>query len=128
MAKSRDGVPKAARSCSIASSVASTVMIGRDAFGARQSPWKTSMSECLLSQPLELAPDPRFLLLPQSAPNERGHDALRTAPASADVPGLLLFTSGADCRHQAIFPFLDRKSTRLNSSHGSISYAVFCLQ
>src|SRR2546429_6764386 len=25
-------------------------------------------------------------------------------------------------------PFLDRKSTRLNSSHGYISYAVFCLQ
>src|SRR5207245_11204425 len=24
-------------------------------------------------------------------------------------------------------PFPDRKSTRLNSSHGSISYAVFCL-
>src|SRR5438128_7507803 len=24
--------------------------------------------------------------------------------------------------------FLDRKSTRLNSSHGSISYAVFCLK
>src|SRR5258705_2920436 len=25
-------------------------------------------------------------------------------------------------------PFLDRKSTRLNSSHLGISYAVFCLQ
>src|SRR5207245_9976458 len=25
-------------------------------------------------------------------------------------------------------PFRDRKSTRLNSSHGSISYAVFCLK
>src|SRR5207245_11195379 len=25
-------------------------------------------------------------------------------------------------------PFEDRKSTRLNSSHGSISYAVFCLK
>src|SRR5438128_10938775 len=25
-------------------------------------------------------------------------------------------------------PFPDRKSTRLNSSHGSISYAVFCLK
>src|SRR5690242_21542899 len=25
-------------------------------------------------------------------------------------------------------PFLDRKSTRLNSSHMSISYAVFCLK
>src|SRR5207245_9485783 len=28
--------------------------------------------------------------------------------------------------HQGPLP-LDRKSTRLNSSHGSISYAVFCL-
>src|SRR5207245_10457912 len=28
----------------------------------------------------------------------------------------------------AFLDFLDRKSTRLNSSHGSISYAVFCLK
>src|SRR5437899_8628638 len=28
----------------------------------------------------------------------------------------------------AFFPFLDRKSTRLNSSHLGISYAVFCLK
>src|SRR5207245_11486272 len=27
-----------------------------------------------------------------------------------------------------VLPDLDRKSTRLNSSHGSISYAVFCLK
>src|SRR2546430_12122364 len=27
-----------------------------------------------------------------------------------------------------IFLFLDRKSTRLNSSHSQISYAVFCLK
>src|SRR3712207_7148689 len=27
-----------------------------------------------------------------------------------------------------ISPFLDRKSTRLNSSHANISYAVFCLK
>src|SRR2546422_4245188 len=26
------------------------------------------------------------------------------------------------------FSFIDRKSTRLNSSHGYISYAVFCLK
>src|SRR5690606_40263368 len=31
------------------------------------------------------------------------------------------FSSGADCP-------LDRKSTRLNSSHVKISYAVFCLK
>src|SRR3712207_7452793 len=28
----------------------------------------------------------------------------------------------------AIIAFLDRKSTRLNSSHANISYAVFCLK
>src|SRR5689334_23609964 len=28
----------------------------------------------------------------------------------------------------ATLPWLDRKSTRLNSSHSSISYAVFCLK
>src|SRR3712207_8858844 len=37
----------------------------------------------------------------------------------------------SDCggRHAAGFKkFLDRKSTRLNSSHANISYAVFCLK
>src|SRR3712207_8864764 len=29
---------------------------------------------------------------------------------------------------QRIMPRLDRKSTRLNSSHANISYAVFCLK
>src|SRR2546429_5475740 len=29
---------------------------------------------------------------------------------------------------RVIFEILDRKSTRLNSSHGYISYAVFCLK
>src|SRR5207245_9945471 len=31
-------------------------------------------------------------------------------------------------RHARRIKTLDRKSTRLNSSHGSISYAVFCLK
>src|SRR5207245_4322358 len=30
--------------------------------------------------------------------------------------------------HEPGQPWTDRKSTRLNSSHGSISYAVFCLK
>src|SRR5207249_8202215 len=36
----------------------------------------------------------------------------------------------ADCQHQRFLPITDedRKSTRLNSSHVSISYAVFCLK
>src|SRR6266542_5704122 len=32
------------------------------------------------------------------------------------------------CRPSSFCPRRDRKSTRLNSSHGSISYAVFCLK
>src|SRR3712207_8425477 len=31
-------------------------------------------------------------------------------------------------RDTSINPVLDRKSTRLNSSHANISYAVFCLK
>src|SRR2546429_5898996 len=30
--------------------------------------------------------------------------------------------------HARLVPWRDRKSTRLNSSHGYISYAVFCLK
>src|SRR2546422_5821551 len=40
----------------------------------------------------------------------------------AGRPSELLNTGEAGCL------FLDRKSTRLNSSHGYISYAVFCLK
>src|SRR3712207_8760405 len=31
-------------------------------------------------------------------------------------------------RARPVHPWLDRKSTRLNSSHANISYAVFCLK
>src|SRR5690625_7408086 len=41
---------------------------------------------------------------------------------------LLKFTGVAQKLHQLLHLFLDRKSTRLNSSHVAISYAVFCLQ
>src|SRR5207245_9003421 len=37
------------------------------------------------------------------------------------------YVEGFD-RGVRILPRTDRKSTRLNSSHGSISYAVFCLK
>src|SRR5207245_11314417 len=35
---------------------------------------------------------------------------------------------GPDHFDQPLDEVIDRKSTRLNSSHGSISYAVFCLK
>src|SRR3712207_7998879 len=41
---------------------------------------------------------------------------------------ILVFTLLALLRVDAVFDQLDRKSTRLNSSHANISYAVFCLK
>src|SRR3712207_7141284 len=36
--------------------------------------------------------------------------------------------NGSDREDQLVVPGADRKSTRLNSSHANISYAVFCLK
>src|SRR2546421_6739046 len=41
----------------------------------------------------------------------------------AEIPSLIVALSGG-----ADSAYLDRKSTRLNSSHDQISYAVFCLK
>src|SRR2546430_3115572 len=65
---------------------------------------------------------------------------IRRPPRSTLFPYTTLFRS--DCRnadeagrknrssgpHPEEHRFLDRKSTRLNSSHSQISYAVFCLK
>src|SRR5205809_2294824 len=55
------------------------------------------------------------------------HDAL---PISLLLIGLLFFlrpgSARSEIKHAGIGR--DRKSTRLNSSHGYISYAVFCLK
>src|SRR5271169_6977601 len=60
---------------------------------------------------------------------------IRRPPRSTLFPYTTLFRSvGHACAQRAPVPSAtagpptDRKSTRLNSSHGSISYAVFCLQ
>src|SRR5689334_24377190 len=49
-------------------------------------------------------------------------DVVRVAPPLALFVGVDLVSP----RHEIVLP--DRKSTRLNSSHSSISYAVFCLK
>src|SRR3712207_1571110 len=59
----------------------------------------------------------------------------RSAHALIGVPGLLGLGLGPRHRKSSQFatrqpddgPRVDRKSTRLNSSHANISYAVFCL-
>src|SRR5205085_10844592 len=54
-----------------------------------------------------------------SVPYQWAHSPFETAQATG-VHGLM--------NVPAIFILLDRKSTRLNSSHSQISYAVFCLK
>src|SRR2546430_3552215 len=57
------------------------------------------------------------------------HDALpisgtlRDARTEGHIP-----SRGGDARGRGILRRQDRKSTRLNSSHSQISYAVFCLK
>src|SRR5687768_17922068 len=55
---------------------------------------------------------------------------LKTAPSSATFRDRSFWSNSlAVPPSSSIWPnFVDRKSTRLNSSHGYISYAVFCLK
>src|SRR3712207_8714244 len=85
---------------------------------------------------------PRSTLFPyttlfRSAPGDhlehRPEALVRALRAQAEGPGELvpdgLRRHGAVRPAEAsVQPRLDRKSTRLNSSHANISYAVFCLK
>src|SRR2546429_3796126 len=70
----------------------------------------------------------RFMLasLPRSTPRPRNSPERGVAATS----GRPWFTEARKLRspRAASKWWLDRKSTRLNSSHGYISYAVFCLK
>src|SRR3712207_8760154 len=51
-----------------------------------------------------------------------------TPPASPEVKEVTLYLVAGDAGDGNEQDFVDRKSTRLNSSHANISYAVFCLK
>src|SRR5690606_40964493 len=50
------------------------------------------------------------------------------APYTSIKTNLLFFTKGEPTKGVWYYEHPDRKSTRLNSSHVKISYAVFCLK
>src|SRR5205085_11358408 len=88
-------------------------------------PYTTLFRSCLGMEPvgipfLQEGEDVKVLEVWPPAPS-----SMTRAPASA-------FRSAGDCLVERIcLPSLqagDRKSTRLNSSHSQISYAVFCLK
>src|SRR5947199_10639144 len=72
--------------------------------------------------------DPRDL---HSFPTRRSSDLLlRVGAANQAVPQVCRYSRSAagGIRTKLQFWNIDRKSTRLNSSHLGISYAVFCLK
>src|SRR5436189_6024278 len=87
-------------------------------------------------------PRPRFFFFHDTATTEiytlSLHDALPICGQTSERFGAaqahcelenLQRVQKFECRGlAAAFKFLDRKSTRLNSSHRCISYAVFCLK
>src|SRR5699024_11511123 len=67
---------------------------------------------------------PRFAPL-QERPAASAH-ALRSAGTERDEAGRLQYVALTRARDVTVLSGQHRKSTRLNSSHVSISYAVFC--
>src|SRR2546430_10611064 len=70
------------------------------------------------------------------APSEEGRDAVSghhthdpgSEQTGARVAGLPLKIQNPHAGVVVVHQMADRKSTRLNSSHSQISYAVFCLK
>src|SRR2546422_3495387 len=75
---------------------------------------------------------PRSTLFPyttlfRSPASSRSHEGELRMRRHAVLLALAVLANAACALHPGrVFP--DRKSTRLNSSHGYISYAVFCLK
>src|SRR5207253_5385706 len=83
--------------------------------------FRSYMSSALLCA--DLALDNPFVFVPQAKP-----DLLRKRlPNLSKLAGVTL-GSRLEIRGAPEIVFRDRKSTRLNSSHVAISYAVFCLK
>src|SRR5438445_9254975 len=74
---------------------------------------------------------PNFILILHSFPTRRSSDLQLVRVADVrqdDVDFLGLLPRGLIGHGRAKKVDIDRKSTRLNSSHANISYAVFCLK
>src|SRR2546430_11126940 len=92
----------------------------------------TGVQTCALPISLEWRPYVRDGILEWNRGFEEG--GIRNAIQVLDAPDDTLW-SAEDARYSTVrwmannaFTYADRKSTRLNSSHSQISYAVFCLK
>src|SRR5688500_20033164 len=85
------------------------------------------------AEPMKPVPPVTRQVVPDMAPRFEFRNLLQNpsgAPRTAGAPAanvrlIAAVLMGIAC---AVYVYLDRKSTRLNSSHLVISYAVFCLK
>src|SRR5690349_23109540 len=71
----------------------------------------------------DVAPHIRLHRGPREGPEDRAHRQRHRGPGRLTVGTIF-----RPFPWTAMQPYVDRKSTRLNSSHVEISYAVFCLK
>src|SRR5690348_18426818 len=92
-----------------------------------RSYWPTVfMSICIVCFFLMIRRPPRSTLFPYTTLFRSDQSLVRQGAEQGQVTAV--FEVGRKHPARAILKAKDRKSTRLNSSHPSISYAVFCLK
>src|SRR5207248_10837132 len=86
----------------------------------------SSHSHCFFSLPIPRPP--RSTLFPYTTLFRSRRDPQRRGEVHVREPPLDRRVRVEHARGEAVAAGVDRKSTRLNSSHRTISYAVFCLK
>src|SRR6266571_724755 len=99
--------------------------------GQQVRPWQSTdyYRLTVVSSPA-LSPDARrvaFVVTTVVEDKDRRHNEIWMAPADGSAPAFRYTSPSTEASNPNWSPE-DRKSTRLNSSHMSISYAVFCLK
>src|SRR6266542_6949424 len=98
----------------------------------QERPRRMRRTEALRRLVRETALAPDDLIWPLFAvPGKKVRNAVKSMPGvfQLSVDELVAEAqAGWDAGVRSVILFGDRKSTRLNSSHGSSSYAVFCLK
>src|SRR5690554_3081218 len=87
--------------------------------------WAENGIDVLTKVPLT---KPDVVIMDLDLPLLNGLDTLAELMSTTPVPVVILSSSGPQGALATLKAFEDRKSTRLNSSHVRISYAVFCLK
>src|SRR3712207_5369347 len=106
-------------------------------FFLSESPWDAEAVnrrrlELLVTDPATAPHDDGVLVIDDSGDRKAGtktaHVARQYLGSLGKLDGGIVAVTSLWADERVYYPLQDRKSTRLNSSHANISYAVFCLK